>query len=112
MLSCFTQIKKLQKALNHKGLRITVSTSQFWSATEQKAINVYYVYGNEMDFEAQKSVQIELFRSASQVYIILFLRDIWYTLNGVEIPEEEEGFLAKKSKYNDVVNKYLEEFIN
>ena len=51
-----------------------------------------------------RDVNIELFSTYSQLQLVLFLRDYWYTLNGWEVPQNntvwEEIKNAEKKKSN------------
>ena len=33
-----------------------------------------------------------MFKSTSQIQIVLFLRDLWYTVNGKELPQDNEAW--------------------
>ena len=90
MPSNATMIKKLQTAMNLRGMRIMYTTSQFYSATENRPITVYHIKQAVWDDEKEKFVNIELFKSTSQIQIVLFLRDLWYSINGKELPQGNE----------------------
>ena len=90
MPSNANMIKKLVGALNRKGLRILYTTSQFWSMTQGRPVTVYYIKQAVWDENKQKYVNVDLFKSPAQIQIVLFLRDMWYTVNGKELPQDNE----------------------
>lgn len=90
-------IRKLQHALNTRGLRITYSTSQFYSADQDRPVTIYNVKQAIWDSEKEKYVNRELFKATSQIQIVLFLRDLWYTVNGKEVPQDNEVWNNIKS---------------
>lgn len=90
MPSNATMIKRLLNAINMKGERILYTTSQFWSTEEYRAVTVYHVKQAVWDYDREKFTNIELFKSTSQIQIVLFLRDMWYSINGKEVPQNNE----------------------
>lgn len=101
--------KKLIRALNTKyKCHIVLNYSEFFGA-EGKPVRVYSVkdsyningkYGDK-----------ELFRSASIIYVVLFIRDLYYSMNDIEIAEEtNEGYIKMKEKRNAEANiEYMKE---
>ena len=83
-------IRKLQSALNTKGMRIMYSTSQFYSFDQDRPITIYSIKQAVWDEERQRFMNQELFKATSQIQIVLFLRDLWYTVNGKEVPQDNE----------------------
>lgn len=80
-------IKKLQMAINTKfGEQLLYERRQFYSHQQQRPINLYVI--KKTMFNPTKNVveTIELFKTSSQIRVILYLRDYWYELNGWEIP--------------------------
>lgn len=90
MPSNATMIKKLIGALNRKGQRVLYTTSQFWSVEANRPVTVYHVKRAVWDDEKEKFYNIDLYRNTSQIQIVLFLRDMWYTVNGKELPQNNE----------------------
>lgn len=90
MPSNTVMIHKLQQALNKKGLRITYSTSQFYSADQDRPVTIYGIKQAVWDEGKEKYMNQELFKATSQIQIVLFLRDLWYTVNGKELPKADE----------------------
>lgn len=87
MASNSTMIKKLQQALNLKGDMLLYSTSQFYSDKQQRPVTVYCLRRAFLDEETKKTKSIELFKTTSQIQMVLYLRDMWFSVNGWEIPE-------------------------
>jgi hypothetical protein len=78
-------IYKLQRALNSKGLRILSNRSQFYSEDQNRPVTIYKVSQSRPD--GIKKKHVELFSSASQIQIVLFLRNLWYVVNGKPVPK-------------------------
>ena len=98
MASNITNIKKLQHAINSKGENILYNTNQWYSESQNRPVTLYSIKKAVWDEDAQRMVNIELFKSASQIQILLFLRDYWFRLNGKELPTENE-------EWNEIRNK-------
>lgn len=97
-------VKKLQTAINQTSpVKITINTGQWYSPEKNRTVNQYTVKQVIIDENGKKN--IELFKTYSQLQIILFLRDYWYKLNNWEIPtdnitwEEVKSQLGKKEIY-------------
>lgn len=87
MASNSTMIKKLQQALNLKGDMLLYSTSQFYSDKQQRPVTVYCLRRAYLDEETQKTKSLELFKTTSQIQMVLFLRDMWFGVNGWDVPD-------------------------
>lgn len=98
MASNSVMIHKLQQALNMRGLRIMYSTSQFYSEQQNRPVTIYHIKQAVWDEEKGKFQNMELFKSTSQVQVVLYLRDLWYDINGKEVPQNNEVWNAKKSR--------------
>lgn len=93
-------IKTLQKALEFEGELILVSTSQFYSQDKHKFVTRYHVKKQvQSDENRNRSTQIELFSSCSQIQITLFLRDYYYEVKGWEVPTDNEVWNEAKAEY-------------
>lgn len=91
-------IHKLQQALNTKGCKILYSTSQFYSDYQNRPITIYHIKQAIYDENTGKNTSVELYKSASQIRIVLFLRDLWYEVNGWEIPTDNVVWNEFKSE--------------
>ncbi len=81
--------KKLVKALNTRGYKLTFSTKQF-IGTEGNVHSYYSICKGVWNEDKHKYLNKELYSSASMVRIVLFLRDMWYKENGWELPTDQE----------------------
>ena len=94
------QIKKLQKAINEKYQeRILVNKNQFYSADSQRVLELLIIKKAVWDEGKQRFKNVELFSSSSDIQIVLWLRDYWYTLNGWEVPTENAEWNKAKEEY-------------
>lgn len=96
--SNLVMIKKLQTAINGRGGKILFKTSQFWSEDRQGPINVYHISQAVWDAEKLRFRHDEIFKSSSLIQVVLFLRDMWYEINGQEVPDDNEYWNEIKSK--------------
>lgn len=92
-------IKKLQMALLMQGELILISTSQFYSVDKRKTVTRYHIKKQVQLENKNKSSQVELFNSCSQIQITLFLRDYYYEIMGYEVPHDNPIWEAAKKKY-------------
>jgi len=94
------QIKKLQKAINEKyGSRILINKTQYYSEKSDRPMELLVVKKAIWNEEKQRYRNIELFSSPSDVQIVLYLRDMWYELNGWEVPTDNEEWNSAKEAY-------------
>lgn len=92
-------IQKLQRALEFEGELILIATSQFYSLDKHKFVTRYHVKKQVQGEEKNRSTQIELFSSCSQIQITLFLRDYYYEVKGWEVPTDNEIWNQAKAEY-------------
>ena len=98
-------IKKLQRAINDKfGEKILINHHQFFSDDSKRVIEYIDISKAIWDEDKGKRVNIKVFSSASDVQIVLWLRDYWYELNGWEIPKDNPEWIAARKKYEDKAN--------
>lgn len=91
-------IHKLQQALNTKDCKILYSTSQFFSLSQNRPVTVYHIKKAVYDENKGRMVPVELYKSASQIRIVLFLRDLWYEVNGWELPKDNDFWNEHKNE--------------
>lgn len=103
-----TMIYKLQVALNSKGLKILCNRSQFYSEQQHRPVTMYKVVRSVYDEAKGKNRHIELFSSASQIQVVLFLRNLWYVVNGLEVPptNKMKGAAEFTRKWNTFIETY------
>ena len=92
-------IHKLQMALNSKGQNILYNTRQFYSQQQNRPVTMYIIRKSFYDDETGRTVSKELFSSVSQIQVVLFLRDLWYQVNGKEIPHDNLLWEEAKKAY-------------
>jgi len=92
-------MQRLQSAINSHGGRITVNRQQFYSEKQQRPINMYSVKESYFDKESERTLYKELFASVSQIQIVLFLRDYWYSMQNIPIPRDNELWEKAKQAY-------------
>lgn len=108
MASNTVMIKRLQQAINMKGYKILYSTSQFYSDKQDRPVTMYYVKQAQFDEETGRHKNIELYKSTSQIQIVLFLRDLWFEINGWEIPTDNPMWNEIKAKEKEEKEKKLQ----
>lgn len=96
MASNTVMIHRLQQAINGKGGKLLYSTTQFYSEEQNRPITVYHLKQAVYDEEKGKNTNVELFKTTSQIQVVLFLRDFWFDLNGWEIPNDNEQWNQTK----------------
>lgn len=100
-------IHKLQNAINNRGYKILYNKTQFYSEQQNRPVTQYSIkriIDNPEDAETNNKKRrqyVELFKTTSQIQIVLFLRDFWYEINGWEIPKDNEMWEEAKRKYYD-----------
>lgn len=93
-------IHKLQRAINDNfGQKILYNKTQFYSEQQDRPVTVYVLKQATWDSEKKRNRNIELFSTTSQIQTVLFLRDLWYELNGWEVPTDNEEWNKAKAKY-------------
>ena len=100
MQSNSTMIHKLQTAINKRGYKLLYNKTQFYSDKQDRPV-VQYSIKQIVDGTDSRKHYIELFKSCSQIQIVLFLRDFWYDINGWEVPTDNEQWNEAKKKYYD-----------
>lgn len=93
-------IKKLQMAINMNfGEELLYERRQFYSNQQKRPVNMYMIKKAVFNKKRHKMESVELFKSTSQIRIILYLRDYWYELNGWELPmDNPEWNMVKVSE--------------
>lgn len=90
--------KKLQTVCNQMyGVRLLINSKQWFSDDKNRAITQYTIIQTKK--EDGKTSNVTLFRTYSQVQLVLFMRDYWYTLNGWEVPQDNEVWEEAKRQY-------------
>lgn len=91
--------KRLQTACRKLfGVKLLINSRQWYSDDKDMAMTLYVIQEVMYD-DARNKKNIELFKTYSQVQLVLFMRDYWYKLNGWEVPTNNEKWEAIKKKY-------------
>lgn len=85
-VSNIQMIYKLQVALNSKGMKILCNRAQFYSEQQKRPVTIYKICQPTWNPQTERYTQKELFSSASQIQVVLFMRNLWYLINEKEIP--------------------------
>lgn len=92
--------KKLQSAINQRtGAKLLINTQQWYSEDKGRPVTSYVV--KQSVVHEQRRITTELFRTYSQVQLVLWLRDYWYELNGWEVPADNETWEEVKKQYGN-----------
>lgn len=82
-------IYKLQVGINGLAecpFKVTYNQSQFYSNEKHKPINMYSVKFVTRDEESGKNNYTEVYKTGVQLYMVFFMRNLWFKLNRWEIP--------------------------
>lgn len=82
-------INKLIQALNMKGEMLLYNKKQFMGK-EGTPHNLYVISRAVWNADKGKYGSVDLYKSTSTVRIVLYLRDMWFTVNGWELPTDNE----------------------
>ena len=101
MACTFGTATKILRAINttFPEERILYNQNQFYSDCDKRAITIHSIKKTIVDVDSGKKTTVELFSSASQLLIVLFLRDYWFQLNGWEVPKDNPVWEQKISEY-------------
>ena len=91
-----TMIHKLQNAINSSGGKILYEKAQFFSQDQDRPVSIYKI-SHAVESSPGKTKKEKLFESTSMIQIVLYLRDVWYTIQGQEIPTDNESWEAVKA---------------
>lgn len=83
-------IRKLQTAINTKGEMITYHTSQFYSKEQNRPVTKYTIMKADVDEDTGRTVNREIYSTYSHIRVVLFLRDYWFKLNGIPLPQDNK----------------------
>lgn len=95
--------KKLQRAINQRaGTKLLINTNQWYSNDKQRPVTVYVIkLTMEVPNKPGTKQSVEMFKTYSQVQMVLWLRDYWYELNGWEIPTDNKTWEEIKNNYGN-----------
>lgn len=97
--------KRLQSAINQKtgdGAKLLINTQQWYSPDKGRTVTVFVVKQSTTKTGEQKyRHNIEMFRTYSHVQLVLWLRDYWYQLNGMEVPQDNVTWEGVKQSWQN-----------
>lgn len=94
-----TTAKRLQTACNKRfGVKILINSKQWFSKDQNRAITQYSILQTIGEKENGRDINVVLFRTYSQIQLVLFLRDFWYKLNGWEVPTDNAEWEEIKAR--------------
>lgn len=84
-------IHRLQQAINDKSEnKIIYQKSQFYSEDKKCPVTTYSIKKAVQNEETGKYENVTVFKTTSQIQVVLYLRDMWYEINGWEVPTDNE----------------------
>ena len=104
--SNLSMIHKLQTAINMNGGALLLDRSQFFSEEQNRPITMYRVcevtgVRNKLGHKKKDC----LFETASQIQVVLFLRDYWFVMNGKKLPP-----IVNNKKWGEIREAHLDSF--
>lgn len=105
-------LKRLQSAINaYSPEKILVSQNEWYSDMRRSTITSYVIKKAlpPTDVTKGRKRAVELFSTTSQIQAVLYLRDYWYSLRGIEIPTDNEYWNNIKRKKGIVIDAESEE---
>ena len=92
-----TMIHRLQNAINQHGGRLLYETGQFFSEEQNRPVTLYKIT-QSITTPSGKTKREKLFESPSMIQIVLYLRDVWYTMTDQELPTDNAMWEVVKIK--------------
>lgn len=84
-------IRKIQKACNVLyGEQLLYNINQFYSPQQKREINRYVLLKQIDNPDTGKSSREELYSTYSLINMVCFIRDYWYLLNGLDLPDDNK----------------------
>lgn len=98
-------IFKLQTGINKTGaIKVVYNQNQFYSEEKRKPITIHSIKFVTWDPDKEKNVYTEVFKSGTQLFVVFFLRNVWFLLCGREIP------VTQFPQFENQWKVFLEEF--
>lgn len=94
-------ISKLRQAIELKGHHLLFNTIEFYSDDKQRPIAIYHIKSSIYNVDTDKYENHELFATPSQIQVVLFLRDYLYTIEGKELPTDNEFWNEIRERFID-----------
>lgn len=91
--------KRLQTACKKQfNLKLLIDQRQWYHKDKDMPITVYTLYRAEVN-DKNRTTKTQLFQTYSQIQLVLYLRDLWYSLNHWEVPTDNKVWEELKRKY-------------
>lgn len=98
--------KKIRTLINAiyqvHGIKLTLNTQQWYTPIDNRRLTAFILKQQIYDEEKDKNVQIELFKAFGHVDIMLYLRDMWYELNGQALPTDNKKWNEKRKEIKSI----------
>ena len=91
--------QKLIQALNSKGHDLLFARKQFMGK-EGMPQNFYVLSKGCWNADKGKYDTVDIYKTTSLIRMVLFLRDMWYTENGWELPTDNEMWNKIREQIN------------
>lgn len=92
--------KRLQGAINKRVEgKLVINTQQWYSEKKSRPITLYILRQEIKKPSGKGKTVTDLFRTYSQIQMLLFLRDYWFELNGWEVPTDNPIWEEVKKRY-------------
>ncbi len=90
-------------------MKILVNRSQFFSDEQNRPVTMYKIAQSIYDETTGRYHHKELFSSASEIQVVLFMRNFWYLINDKEIPPTNniKGAKVFENKWKEFYNNYI-----
>lgn len=62
--------------------KVTFNQNQFYSSEKHKPIHIYSIKFVVYNEEKYKNDYIEVYKTGVQLFMVFFMRNLWYSLNG------------------------------
>ena len=80
-------MKKLQTAINTRfDEKLLLNFNQWYNLHTEQVRDMIVLRKEVFNADKGRYIPIEVFRTPSNIQMVLFLRDYWYMLNGWELP--------------------------
>ena len=103
--SNLSMIHKLQKAINMNGGVLLLDRTQFFSREQNRPVTMYRVCETVGTTKSGRRKKECLFETASQIQVVLFLRDYWFVMQGKGLPP-----IVNNKKWGEIRDAHLESF--
>lgn len=101
-------IFNLQRGLNARGYKILVGRSQFYSEEAKVPITCHRVSFAKWNEEKQQNENVEIFKTYKEIFLVFFLRNLWYFVNDKEIPHSRNP-IKGEDKFEELWDNFVKD---